>query len=182
MKSVKNMSIGELAAYICSWLNANGIKCVLTGGACISIYSKNTYQSFDLDFIDTTFSSRKDITNSLKKIGFKEKNRYFIHKDTEFFVEFPPGPVSVGTQPVKDFKQMAFSTGELLLLTPTDSVKDRLAAFYYWDDKQALEQAILVSKNYKVNLEEIKKWSKAEGQTEKFKAIIKFLNTGKSKP
>ena len=30
-------------------------------------------------------------------------------------------------------------------MTPTDSVKDRLAAYYHWNDQQALEQAIMVA-------------------------------------
>ena len=31
----------------------------------------------------------------------------------------------------------------LKLLSPTDCVKDRLAAYYHWNDRQSLEQAIL---------------------------------------
>ncbi|MDZ7721400.1 MAG: hypothetical protein U5R06_00910 [candidate division KSB1 bacterium] len=45
------MSLGELAAFICSYMRQNGISCVLTGGACVTIYSDNKYQSYDLDEI-----------------------------------------------------------------------------------------------------------------------------------
>lgn len=31
------------------------------------------------------------------------------------------------------------------MLTATDSVKDRLASFYHWNDHQSLEQAILIN-------------------------------------
>ena len=35
-----------------------------------------------------------------------------------------------------------YSTGTLRLLTATDCIKDRLAAYYHWRDEQGLEQAI----------------------------------------
>jgi hypothetical protein len=46
----------------------------------------------------------------------------------------------------------------------TDCVKDRLAAFYYWSDRQALEQALLVSLVQPVSIREVGRWSRAEGQ------------------
>lgn len=61
MKRIKNMNLAELAAYICTHLMKNGIKCVLTGGACVTIYTKNKYESYDLDFIDNTFTPRKEL-------------------------------------------------------------------------------------------------------------------------
>jgi hypothetical protein len=54
MKELTEMTIGELAAYICGLLNNNDIICTLTGGACVSIYSENQYQSGDIDFIEYT--------------------------------------------------------------------------------------------------------------------------------
>lgn len=114
---------------------------MLTGGACISIYTNNKYVSYDLDFVDTTYSSRKLIKKLLRKIGFKEKNRYFVNAETDFFIEFPLGPLSAGSEPFTKINEIKFSTGKLFILTPTDSVKDRLAAYYHWNDIQALEQA-----------------------------------------
>jgi hypothetical protein len=52
VKSVKDMSIGELAAFISSHLKRNGIDAILSGGSCVSIYSENKYVSLDLDFIE----------------------------------------------------------------------------------------------------------------------------------
>ena len=68
-----------------------------------------------------------------------------------------------------------FETGTLSLLFPTDCVKDRLAAYYHWDDLQALEQAKLVARNHKINLEEIRRWSEVENQLEKVEHIKKEL-------
>lgn len=43
MKPVKEMSLGELAAYVCTHLQKYGIHCVLSGGVCVSIYTENRY-------------------------------------------------------------------------------------------------------------------------------------------
>jgi hypothetical protein len=65
--------------------------------------------------------------------------------------------------------------GYITLLTPTDSVKDRLAAYYHWNDPQALEQALMLAKAQKINLKEVKRWSEKEGHKEKYKAFIRMM-------
>ncbi len=45
------------------------------------------------------------------------------------FVEFPPGPLAVGVEPVKQVNELKFSTGMLRIISPTDCVKDRLAGY-----------------------------------------------------
>ena len=100
MKLVKNMSLGELAAYICTYLEKNGIQCVLTGGTCVSLYTNNRYVSFDLDFIENIPSKRKDIVEVLAVIGFIEENRYFKNPETQYFIEFPAGPLAVGKEQI----------------------------------------------------------------------------------
>jgi hypothetical protein len=52
VKPVGRMSLAELAAYVCSHLRKHGIRVVLSGGACVSIYTQNRYQSYDLDFVE----------------------------------------------------------------------------------------------------------------------------------
>lgn len=177
MKPIESMTLGELAAFICTHLNSHGIPCVLSGGACVTIYSKNDYQSYDLDFIEQVYTRRNELRQVLGELGFYEENRYFRHKNTDFFIEFPSGPLSVGSEPVKNIHKIKFETGTLRLLSPTDCVKDRLAAFYHWDDLQALEQAKMVVKHHQIDLEEIRRWSNVENQLEKFEKIKKDLTT-----
>ena len=62
--------------------------------------------------------------------------------------------------------------GQIKILSPTDCVKDRLAAYIYWDDKQSLEQAIMVTRDQIVDIDEIKRWAKEEVNGKK---IIDFL-------
>ena len=43
MKAIGEMSAGELAALVYSYLKEHGIEVVLSGGACVTIYSQNKY-------------------------------------------------------------------------------------------------------------------------------------------
>jgi hypothetical protein len=165
------MTLGELAAYVCTHLRSRGIETVLSGGGCVAIYSDNKYRSYDLDFIENVPTNRRRICEILSEIGFVERDRCFVHQDTEYMIEFPAGPLAVGSEPIRKIEMMEFATGLLALLSPTDCVKDRLAAFYHWDDRQCLEQALLVTEQTDVDLEEIRRWSAAERQTAKYKTI-----------
>lgn len=168
MKQIKNMSQSELAAYIQDSLQEEEIQVVLSGGSAVSFYSSNKYVSKDLDLINTNFARRSKIKSVMEKIGFQEKGRYFANPETQFFVEFPDGPLSVGEEPVKEISEFKLTTGILKIVSPTDCVKDRLCAFYFWNDQQGLAQAVLVAKSQKVDLKEIKRWSKTEGKEREY--------------
>jgi hypothetical protein len=168
------MSVGELAAFISSHLKGNGIDVVLSGGSCVSIYSENKYTSLDLDFIEFGSISIRKLKKVLKEIGFfYEKGRYFKSSETDIFLEFLPGPLSVGQEPAKEVIILHFPTGELRIISPTDCVKDRLAAYYHWRDQQSLEQAVLVAKDNKIDLNEVERWSIVEGKLSVFQEIKK---------
>ena len=176
MKSIKDMSMEELGAYVCSALEKEEIQTVLSGGSCVQIYSDGKYTTDDLDMIDRYNAGQKAIKKVMSKLGFREFNRYFVHDDTPFFIEFPKGPLGVGDAPIKDIASVENDAGILRLLTPTDCIKDRLAAYYYWDDLQSLEQAVWVAKDNICNLEEIKLWSQSEGEMEKFNIFYEKLS------
>lgn len=168
MKAIAEMLLAELAAYVQTHLQQAGIQVVLSGGSAVSYYSDNLYVSKDVDLIDNGLASRKQIRKAMEQIGFQSDGRYFRHPDTEILVEFPGGPLSVGEELVRDFQTAQLQTGTLRVITPTDCVKDRLCAFYFWNDRQGLAQAILVAKQQTIDLEEIRQWSVREGQQEKF--------------
>ncbi len=167
MKPLKEMSMGELAAYVCSHLKTQGIDVVLSGGGCVAIYSSGKYVSYDLDFIERLSLGRRKLKAVLAAIGFEESDKYFRHPDTEYFVEFPAGPLAIGGEPPQEIRILKFSTGELTALSPTDCVKDRLAAYFYWNDLECLEQAMLVATDAEIDFEEIERWAGVEGQAEK---------------
>ncbi len=107
----------------------------------------------------------------MKSLGFTEEHRYFRHPDTAYFAEFPAGPLSVGEEPVKEIMELKTDTGTLLLISPTDCVKDRLTWFYHNGDTECLEQAILVAGHKEIDLKEIKRWSSVEGKSDLFNEI-----------
>ncbi len=170
----KQIKIKELAALICHKLNEKDIDAVLVGGACVSIYTENKYVSYDLDFV--SYARLKDITEVLKELGFKrESTRHFVREDCPYFIEFVAPPLSIGSERVKKKEKIKTRFGSFTLLTSTDSVKDRLAAYYHWNDPQSLEQAVMVAKAQKINIKDIKRWSVAEGHKEKYETFLKML-------
>ncbi len=159
-----------MAAEICQHLHDRGIEAILTGGAVVSIYSDDRYLSADLDFI--TLSRMDAIEQALTEIGFiRYPGRYFSHPDKDMLIEFPPGPLSIGDAPVSSTGKMQVGEWTLNLLTPTQCVMDRLAAYYHWDDEQSLEQALLVASMNEVSFEEIRAWSIRESMTDKYNAF-----------
>lgn len=171
MKSIKEMSMEELAAYVCSALEKEGIETVLSGGSCVQIYSQGKYTSDDIDLIDRFNGGHTKIKNVMINLGFKEYNRYFTHEDTKLFIEFPSGPLGVGDAPVNEIAIKEEDTGILKLLTSTDCIKDRLAAYFHWDDLQSLEQAVWVAQQNEFDLESIRNWAADEGEIKKFEVF-----------
>ncbi|MEY3002505.1 MAG: hypothetical protein RLZZ428_880 [Pseudomonadota bacterium] len=170
MKSIKEMSMEELAGYVCDQLEKKGIKTVLSGGCCVQIYSNGKYTSDDIDLIDRYNGGHREIKNIMIQLGFKEHNqsRYFVHEETKFFIEFPRGPLTVGNERVNTIATQECETGILKLLTPTDCIKDRLAAYFHWDDRQSLDQAIWVAQENEIDLANIQEWATNEKEYEKF--------------
>jgi len=173
MKPVHKMNLAELAAFVQEHLRAHGIDTVVSGGACVAIYTRGKYVSMGLDLIhrDLLSPKRRSIREAMSGLGFTEHGRYFHHPDTEIVVEFPKGPPAVGEEPVKEIHHRKESTGTLRILSPTDCIKDRLTWFYYDNDLQCLEQAILVARAMPVNLDEVEEWSRREGEKELFSRI-----------
>lgn len=177
MKQIGAMDVGELGAHICVHLRHKGFDPVLTGGSVVTIYSRNAYVSMDLDFIERRGKGMAKLKQAMAELGFKEENRYFVHPDTEYIIEFPPGPLSVGDEPITDIRNISFSTGTLRIISPTESVKDRLAAWYHWKDRQSLEQAKLVAQTNEIDFEEVRRWSVREGMEREFEAIREVLRS-----
>ncbi|MGE5615509.1 MAG: hypothetical protein ACM3X5_01200, partial [Bacillota bacterium] len=65
--------------------------------------------------------------------------------------------------------------GMIRLLTPTQCVMDRLAAYFHWNDLQSLDQALMVASHQRINLAKIDAWAKREGASEKFRAFKQRL-------
>lgn len=175
MKSISAMSPEELAAFICQALGDANITVTLTGGACVAIWTEGQYVSTDLDFVEQGMVPRREVRTVLNRLGFSEQHRYFTHPETAFVIEFPSGPLAVGNEPVKSVVERVTETGILRLLSPSDCVKDRLAAYFYWNDREAFRQAVLVGQLQRIDLDEIRRWASAEGKIANFEHFLAAL-------
>jgi hypothetical protein len=174
VKITKKTPIEEIGALVCQALAAEGIESVLTGGAVVTIYSNNEYQSYDLDFVLPGLA--KNVDKIMRALGFrKERGRHWTHSDTPYFVEFPGTMLAIGDSGNVETQDLKTKAGSLRLLTPTSSVMDRLAAYYHWNDLQGLEQALALAKRHPIKLEAIKRWSKAEGHGQKLAEFLSRL-------
>ena len=57
----KKITLKDFAGYISEELRKRGIETILVGGACVTIYSNNRYQSYDLDYI--TYEDMRKVKN-----------------------------------------------------------------------------------------------------------------------
>ncbi len=158
-------TLEELAAIISQTLDDAGITATLSGGGAVSIYSDNEYLSYDLDFV--SHGGLKEIGNALAPLGFDRVSgaREFEHPDTRWFVEFPPGPLAFGDTSVDYEDALVLETefGPIHIVTPTQSVMDRLAAYVHWHDNQARDQAIMVAKRHPIDWQALHTWAQREG-------------------
>lgn len=171
MKITKSMTRKEFAAAVVKQLEKDGISCVLVGGACVSIYTEEKHASKDLDFISPY--SHEVIATALLEIGFEKDGRYFIHPNSELYVEFPSGPVAIGhKEPVKPEGMLKVGETVIKMYSPTQCVLDRLAAWFHWNDRRSLIHALWVCEKHPVSLTKIKKWAQKEGEPEKLEQFI----------
>ena len=168
-----SISLKDLAGFLSEELKKRGIDTVLVGGACVTIYSENRYQSYDLDFV--TYEDMKKVRQALEGLGFFQKNKYFHHEQCPWVVEFVSPPVAVGNEPIRQFAHVKTCLGTITCLSPIDSVRDRLASFYHWNDRQSLEQALNICLEHVVDLEKVKQWSVREGYEKKFQVFFERL-------
>ena len=117
--NLKKVTLKELAELVSKKLTEHDIKAVLVGGACVSIYSDNKYQSYDLDYVSP--DSTEKIGKALKELGFEKKGaiRHYENDDCPFFVEFPPGPIAVGYE----FLLKGFNEMEGIVLLNSGSIR-----------------------------------------------------------
>lgn len=190
MNLTARSNLAEVAACVAEALARAGIRAVLTGGACATLYSGGKYQSFDLDFILQSATTPRDLGDAMGVIGFRRAGNHYEHPRARFLVEFPAGPLGIGAD--LDIRPITYRIGKVGVkaLSATDSCRDRLAAFYHWSDRQSLATAVEICRRRKVNIGAIRRWSTLEGATDKFQTFLDSLGrrrggasgTGKSRP
>jgi hypothetical protein len=165
-------SLTDVAFAVCTALERTGFHAVLTGGSAATYYAPDAYQSGDLDFVLTLRGAGGEA--ALVSLGFSRKGDFYRHPHTHFLLEFPNGPLAVGDDLIKSWSTARRGDEVLYVLSPTDSCRDRLASFLFWNDFSGLEQALAVhhARANEVDLNVIEDWCRREGHSKKFGLFV----------
>ncbi|HQQ76756.1 MAG TPA: hypothetical protein PLB01_05335 [Thermoanaerobaculia bacterium] len=180
MKLSRRSTLRQVAAAVAGALHDAGISAVLTGGACATIYSEGAYQSEDLDLILLSSPTQKALDQAMAELGFSRRRDFYEHPSSSFFVEFPRGPLSIGSDLSVKPAEMLIDGVRVTLLSATDSCRDRLAAFYHWRDRQGLQAAVAIAARHDVDLERIRAWSEREAESTNFEEFRRELRIAKA--
>ncbi len=176
MKIAARTPLRGVALAVGHALAEHGIRAVLTGGACASLHAAGRYLSDDLDFVLEGRVALAELDRAMASIGFgREANRY-LHPRSDFWVEFPRGPLAVGADLDVTTVEWKGRAGSALALSATDSCRDRLAAYFHWNDRQSLDVAVAIASRNDVDLERIRRWSAGEGHAARFEEFRRELS------
>ncbi len=177
-------SLPEVATAVCTALDRAGVTAVLTGGSAATYYAPDAYQSADIDFVAVKFARLRggtQVDDQLATLGFRREFDCYRHAQSPFPIEFPPGPLAVGREILSNWRTVRRAEEVLHVLHPTDSVKDRLAAFIHWHDRAGLSQALAVAWSCRdeIDLDSIAAWADGERGRAKFMEFLERLGRGK---
>lgn len=175
MKLTARASLSTVALTVGAALRRHGLTAVLTGGACASLHTDGAYVSKDADFVVRGAVRQAALDSALGELGFERKGDRYVHPRVSFYVEFPPGPLAIGSDLDIHPIEVDRGAGPALVLSPTDSCRDRLAAFYHWRDRQSLRLAVSIALAQPVDLKVIEKWSRAEGSLGGYETFLQEL-------
>ena len=175
MKLTAASTLSEVAIAVGAQLRRHGITAVLTGGACVSVYTDGSYVSKDADFVLQGRVQQTALDGALAALGFARKGDRYVHPEVEFYLEFPPGPLAIGSDLAIRPAEVSIADEVALALSATDSCRDRLAAFYHWRDRQSLRLAVAVARHQAVDLDIIQRWSRSEGSLDEYEEFLREL-------
>ncbi|PYO37583.1 MAG: hypothetical protein DMD86_02640 [Candidatus Rokuibacteriota bacterium] len=166
--------LGAVALAVGDALRRHGIQAVLTGGACASIHTRGVYQSRDVDFILVGAVTQARLDEAMADVGFLRKGDRHVHPRVAFYVEFPRGPLAVGHDyRIRPVERRGANGRRALMLSATDSCRDRLAAFYHWTDRSSLEVAVAIALRNRIRLAAVQRWSIEEGFAHGFEEFLR---------
>ena len=175
----QNLSLTDVAFAVCTALDQREVLGVLTGGSAAAYWAPNAYQSADADFVLTLEVDPKKIVEAMQSLDFRNVGGTWVHPRSVFTVEFPRGPLAVGGELINRHETVRRADGSVLhVLSPQDSVRDRLAHFIHWHDRTALRAAVGVAAAHRdrIAIPEIERWAqREEPQLERFGEFVRGL-------
>lgn len=118
----RDSSLADVAFAVCTALDRSGQTAVLTGGGAATVYAPEANQSRDADFVFEYWSSFDTDYAPVIELGFRREGRIFVHAETVFTLDFPPGQLAVGGDDVTAWDTLERGGMRLHILTrPTPS-------------------------------------------------------------
>jgi len=180
VKLSSRSTLSTVAVAVGEALERHGIRAVLTGGACASFYAGGAYTSVDADFVLTARVTQKSLDEAMGSIGFARRGDRYVHADLRFFVEFPRGPLAIGEDVAIRPVRAGRGRARAWMLSATDACRDRLAAFYHWEDRQSLSVAVAIARRNPVSMSIIRRWSLKENAEESWKEFVDELERARA--
>ena len=180
-KDYSNATMLELAAIVANHLARRDIRVVLVGGFAVEVYTENLYLTKDIDMVNSSYNPPADIQKAMAEIGFHKQGRVYINETTDVCVEFPSAPLAVGDQLIEETTTIKTDHGELPILFAADVAKDRLAAFFHWNDRQSLVQALTIMSIHSIEPSGLEAFCDKEGESGQSEFLRKLWHQVKGK-
>ena len=90
-------------------------------------------------------------------------------------MEFPTAPLAVGDELISETTTVTGASGDIPTLRAVDMVKDRLAAYFHWQDQQSLVQALCIMLCHGIAPRAVKPFCKNEGMAEHYIQIESYF-------
>ena len=182
MRITPRSSTRDVATTVAAALEGKGLRTVLSGDGCASIYTAGMYQSVDLDFIIQGPGTQRQLDEAMASVEFIRRETQYFHPHARYYVEFPPGPLGIGADYRIEPVELRSRGRRLLMLSATDSCRDRLAGFYHWNDRQGLDVAVRIAARQDVDMKKIKSWSQQERAVPRFEVFLEELERFRRRP
>jgi hypothetical protein len=177
VRTLKGLSYGDIAFEVCSAFERAGTVAVLVGGGAAALYAPGAYQTRDLDFVLPWELFGGPKLSVIGELGFTHSTARgtYEHPEIPYTLEILPGPLAVGDQTLASYETLTQGELKLHIVSPTDCVKDRLAAAIHWHDLNSIRQAAAVARVQPIEMESVRRWCEAEGDEDAFRRLQAFL-------
>jgi hypothetical protein len=175
MRDFSQVTIIELAAIVAEHLMLHGIEVVLVGGLAVEIYTDNDYLTLDIDMVNTNYQKPQRLHTAMAGLGFYKQGRIYVNDTTSITVEFPSGPLSIGDELINKTTFFQVTHGAIPILMVDDVIKDRLAAFIHWRDRQSLIQAVAVALKHQREPIDFEQFCLKEGSAQHYQTFSEFF-------
>lgn len=139
----------ERTAALVEWfqnLYAPAARPILVGGAAAEIFSKSAYTTGDFDFVGEL---PPEVIRNLEEVGFTLQGRSWIHEEGQVFIELP----GLQLMPGEEALWTRVGGRMIFVLSPEDTLVDRLAAWQFWKSSPDGVAAFWIWQNFADSLD-----------------------------